>query len=153
MARGKTVPVNVERIKKMIGELGLTLADMDRLLGLRKGEMAQVSYRGVINTENLSKLALYLRVTEDVLVVQEEQKEEKKEAPAQVNTEQMEKWLEQLVIVMTDTNQKLGTLTELVRGNIAEKKELYEKTQNHFVGVNQWMNKIYNTMKYGGGKQ
>lgn len=148
----KCIPVNEERIRKQIGELGLSLSDMDRLLGLRKNTISASFNRGLMNTEVVTKLALYLRMPEDTLIAKPEE-EKPKEVQAPQNTEKIEKWLEQLVIVMTDTNQKLGTLTELVRGNIAEKKELDEKTQNHYVGVNQWMNKIYNALKYGGGKQ
>lgn len=46
-------------------------------------------------------------------------------------------------------NKKVGALTELIRGNAADKKVLDEAQRNHFVTVNSHLNKISNTLKYG----
>lgn len=150
MATTKCISINEERIRKMIGDLGLTLADMDRLLSLKKSTISQSFNRGCMSPEVLGKLALYLRVSEDVLMAPKEETPPQTAQPVTtVSMEATEKWLEQLVIVMTDTNQKLGALIEMLRTQEASHKDLEDKMLNHFVSVNQWMNKISNTLKYG----
>lgn len=154
--KSRSVPINTGRIRKMIDELGLTLAEMDRALGLGKNAISKDLYRGLMAEETLKGLALYLRVTPDVLTAPEEEKPEtggnKSEAQSvsPLSLQKIEQWLEQLIILETDTNQKLAAMTELIRGSISDWKEMEDAQRNYFVTVNQHLNKIHNQMKYGG---
>ena len=133
----KSAQVNTESIKRMIDNLGYTQVEVSRTMGLKDNSLSAMLSAGRITSENLERLAIFLRVPKETLIIPEAG--EKESAP--VTDGAKESTLQAVLLSLTQLQKSVAEMAdELTAMKTCEK--------NYFVNTAKWQDKLFNQIRY-----
>lgn len=135
---GKSERINAESIKRMIENLGFKQVEVSRMMGLKDNSLSAMLSAGTITSENLERLAIFLRVPKETLISQEGG--EKKE-PAPVTDGAKESTLQTVLLSLTQLQKSMTELADEITAMRTCQK-------NYFVNTAKWQDKLFNQIRY-----